>query len=105
MVKLKVDFYGNPEGTASDESVGHTRDLSESGVPLLHKVPLLGGLFGNKADNQDRTELIVLITPRAVADSTAALQVTETFRRRLQKLIPERTPEETEAAAPTAGGG
>ncbi len=71
--------------------ITENRDLSESGVPLFHKLPVIGALFGAKADNQDRTELIVLITPRAVANSTAALQVTETFRRRLQKLIPERT--------------
>jgi cell division protein FtsN len=32
--------------------------------------------------------LIVLITPRAISNSTAALQVTEEYRRRLQKLIP-----------------
>jgi general secretion pathway protein D len=69
------------------------RDRSESGVPWVHKLPFLGPAFGTKADNQDRTELIVLITPRAVSNSTAALQVTEEFRRRLQKLIPpQRTP-------------
>jgi general secretion pathway protein D len=66
------------------------RNTSEAGLPLLHKVPGVGALFGRKEDNQTRTELIVLITPRAVADSTAALQVTDEFRRRLQKLIPSR---------------
>jgi general secretion pathway protein D len=79
--------------------ITENRDLSESGLPGLHKVPVLGSLFGSKADNQDRTELIVLITPRAVANSTAALQVTESFRRRLQKLIPDRAPGAEPAAA------
>ena len=64
------------------------RDTSESGLPALHKIPFLGAMFGNKADNQDRTELIVLITPRAVSNSTSALQVTEEYRRRLKQLIP-----------------
>ena len=68
------------------------RDLSESGVPGFHKIPFLGALFGTKADNQARTELIVLITPRAVSSSTAALQVTEEYRQRLKKLIPSREP-------------
>ncbi|MCB1773545.1 MAG: type II secretion system secretin GspD [Gammaproteobacteria bacterium] len=78
------------------------RDTAESGVPVLHKIPGLGALFGSKADNQGRTELIVLITPRAVSNSTAALQVTEEFRRRLQKLIPsrEKPPTEDATAAP-----
>jgi len=75
--------------------IEETRDLSESGLPGLHKVPFLGALFGVKEDNQDRKELIVLITPRAVSNSTAALQVTDQYRRRLQKLIPERSAQET----------
>ena len=66
------------------------RDRSESGIPIAHKLPILGALFGSKADNQTRTELIVLITPRAISNGTAALQVTEEYRRRLQKLIPKR---------------
>lgn len=80
------------------------RDRSESGVPFLHKLPFLGPAFGAKADNQDRTELIVLITPRAVSNSTAALQVTEDFRRRLQKLIPERTPRAAGLPSTDRGG-
>jgi general secretion pathway protein D len=66
------------------------RDLSEEGIPWFHKVPVMGALFGTKTDNQKRTELIVLITPRAISNSTAALQVTEEYRRRLQKLIPSK---------------
>ena len=74
------------------------RDLSESGIPWFHKVPGLGALFGTKADNQGRTELIVLITPRAISNSKAALQVTEEYRRRLQRLIPRRAAEGSGAA-------
>lgn len=67
---------------------------SESGVPVLHTLPLFGALFGNKADNQARTELLVLITPRAVSSRATALQVTEAFRRKLHTLIPlQETPE------------
>lgn len=76
------------------------RDTSESGLPALHKVPFLGALFGNKADNQDRTELIVLITPRAVSNSTSALQVTEEYRQRLKKLIPTTAEKEQAAEVP-----
>lgn len=61
---------------------------SESGIPMLSKVPLVGNLFGTKADNLDRTELLVLITPRAISHRTSALQVTEEFRRKLHSLIP-----------------
>ena len=66
------------------------RDRSEAGVPGLHKLPVVGGLFGTKSNNSDRTELLVLITPRAIADRNSALQVTEEFRQKLHTLIPER---------------
>jgi len=62
------------------------RDRTEAGIPFLHKVPVLGALFGTKGDSQARTEL--LITPRAILDRTAALQVTEEFRRKVNSLIP-----------------
>ena len=62
-------------------------DKSESGVPFLSEAPVIGSLFGTKSNSQGRTELIVLITPRAVRNSTAARQVTETFRQRLQQLL------------------
>lgn len=77
------------------------RDRSESGIPAFHKIPILGALFGTKADNQQRTELIVLITPRTITNSTAALQVTEEYRRRLQKLIPNRGEAEAARASRT----
>jgi general secretion pathway protein D len=91
--------------------IRENRDRSESGIPGFHKIPILGALFGTKSDNQGRTELIVLITPRAVSNGTAALQITDEYRRRLQKLIPSRAEadavraEETGSpAASTAGG-
>jgi general secretion pathway protein D len=80
------------------------RDLSEEGIPWFHKVPVVGALFGTKTDNQKRTELIVLITPRAISNSTAALQVTEEYRRRLQKLIPSQAAETSPGTTATAVG-
>lgn len=68
------------------------RDASEAGVPGLHQVPVLGALFGTKADNSDRTELLVLITPRTISDRHSALQVTEEFRRKLNQLLPRPQP-------------
>ena len=64
------------------------RDRTEAGIPFLHKIPVVGALFGTKGDSQGRTELLVLITPRAILDRTAALQVTEEFRRKVNSLIP-----------------
>jgi type IV pilus assembly protein PilQ len=41
-------------------------------VPLLGDVPILGHLFKNTTRTNDRTELLVFLTPRVVTDSAAA---------------------------------
>jgi type IV pilus assembly protein PilQ len=41
-------------------------------VPLLGDVPILGNLFKNNQRQNDRTELLVFLTPRVVADAVSA---------------------------------
>ncbi|NCF80258.1 MAG: type II secretion system secretin GspD [Proteobacteria bacterium] len=65
-----------------------------SGIPGLYNMPIIGPLFGTTSDEQIRTELVVLITPRAVHDSTDAAQVTEEFRSKMQSLRPLSIPKE-----------
>ena len=64
------------------------RSEGQSGFPILYKIPVLGALFGNTEETLDRTELIVLITPRVVENSQDAYQVTEEIKRRMQELAP-----------------
>lgn len=46
----------------------YTRDVEQStkGVPLLKDIPLLGLLFKNKSRKDNRTELLIFITPKIV---------------------------------------
>jgi pilus assembly protein CpaC len=39
---------------------------SRANVPVLSKIPIIGNLFKSKAENQDQTELLVLVTPQLV---------------------------------------
>lgn len=64
------------------------RSEGESGIPVLYKIPVLGALFGNTEEQVDRTELIVLITPRVVESSQEAEQVTEEIKRKMQSITP-----------------
>ena len=64
------------------------RSEGQSGFPILYKIPVLGALFGNTEEQLDRTELIVLITPRVVENSQDAYQVTEEIKRKMQELAP-----------------
>ncbi|MEN6617013.1 MAG: type IV pilus secretin PilQ [Syntrophorhabdus sp.] len=44
----------------------HTEASSENGIPGLKNIPLLGWLFKKQAKQEDRTELLIFITPRIV---------------------------------------
>ncbi len=59
---------------------------SVSAVPYLGKIPGLRWLFGNTRKSKDRTELIVLITPRVITSSSQARQVTDDYRQQMQLL-------------------
>jgi general secretion pathway protein D len=59
---------------------------STSSVPGLSKIPGLKWLFGNTSKSRDRTELIVLITPRVVTSASQARQVTDDYRQQMQLL-------------------
>jgi len=63
-----------------------------SGVPVLHEIPLVGGLFGAKRRDFGRTELVVLLTPRVIADSREASQATAEIRERMRGIIPLDSP-------------
>ncbi|MCZ6742280.1 MAG: type II secretion system secretin GspD [Alphaproteobacteria bacterium] len=65
-----------------------TRDRKETGVPILRDIPILGFFFGGKEDDKKRTELLVLITPRAVRSQREVRRVTEELRKRLRAVIP-----------------
>ena len=38
----------------------------DAGIPFLSQLPIIGNLFKSKADRKERTELLVIVTPRLV---------------------------------------
>ena len=52
----------------------------EDGIPWLHKAPLIGPLFGTTEKTRDRTELLVIITPRALFNDAEVSQVSDEMR-------------------------
>jgi len=65
----------------------------QTGLPLLSNIPLIGKLFGSTSRTKDRTELIVLITPRVITNPDEALQVTKEYEQKFESLSPLRTKE------------
>ncbi|MEQ8265299.1 MAG: type II secretion system secretin GspD [Pseudohaliea sp.] len=62
-----------------------------SGVPLLRDIPGVGALFGTTSIENRRTELLVIITPRALYTEDELRQVSEEMRAtvRFMELIEE----------------
>ncbi len=60
------------------------------GIPGLNRVPVIGRLFGSTNRNRDRTELIVLITPRIIRNSEDAKRVTDDYQEKFESLAPLR---------------
>ncbi len=79
--------------------IQETNRKTESGVPFLMDVPLLGQLFRSSGKDKDRTELIVLITPYVVRDREEARSVTADFRARVDDVLRELKIEETRTGA------
>ncbi len=63
---------------------------TDTGVPGLNRIPLLGRLFGTTSRTHNRTELIVLITPRVIASSDDARDITNEYQRKFESLAPLR---------------
>ena len=60
----------------------------KSGLPLLQDLPLIGSLFGTTASNTNRTELVVLITPRVVRTTQDMREIGQDFKDRMKVLYP-----------------
>ena len=59
---------------------------SKSGIPLLYELPILGDFFGATDMATDRTELVVLLTPRIVDNQIKGREISNEFRRKLTGL-------------------
>jgi general secretion pathway protein D len=57
--------------------------LSEGGVPVLREIPLVGTLFGVRGSEVERTELLILLTPRVSRVSYELERITRAVRREL----------------------
>lgn len=55
---------------------------SSAGLPFLHKIPVLGYLFGSKTNETTRDELIILLTPRVVRSMPEAGKITSDYLNR-----------------------
>jgi general secretion pathway protein D len=62
--------------------------LLRNGIPLISRIPVLGGLFGTQQKIQKRTELIVLLKPHVLHDPEEGRAATEELREKLRMVRP-----------------
>jgi general secretion pathway protein D len=65
-----------------------SRTKNKQGIPGLVEIPVIGHLFGDSGHINDRTELLVLLTPRIVRTSADARSITDELRQELHGIAP-----------------
>jgi general secretion pathway protein D len=113
LVTLEVDAEVSTPGTTTDPNVGppintrsvqtllavpsgqtmimggliiETKQNTSAGLPLIARIPVLGGLFGNQNLKNNRTELVLFITPRVVENEVDTKRFIEEMRRKMERL-------------------
>jgi general secretion pathway protein D len=69
-----------------------TKIWGSSGIPLLHRIPLLGAAFGSKSYSTQRTEMVIFMTPRVIYDTNQLVEASDELKsgfKRLTRLIHE----------------
>ena len=59
---------------------------AESGIPFLQDLPWVGSLFGSTKKGNRRTELLVIITPRALVSENDLREVSEEMRAQIRHM-------------------
>jgi len=60
--------------------------LNDRGIPFFKNIPIIGYFFGFKERAVERTELLMLITPKVVGTALDAARITEEMRHATQEL-------------------
>jgi general secretion pathway protein D len=71
-----------------------------SGLPFLSNIPVLGALFGTHSTSAQRTELLVIITPRVLRSDQDARAVSREMRDRMRGLTSQDLPVPTPPGTP-----
>jgi len=59
---------------------------SSQGIPFLHRIPVLGSLFGQQSMSKSRQEIIIFITPRVIYDTNELADASDDLKAKLRKL-------------------
>ncbi len=69
--------------------ISETRGNQSKGLPFISRIPIIGGLFGDQTLTNNRTELVMFITPRVVDNEADLRNIMDDLRRRMGRLEDE----------------
>jgi general secretion pathway protein D len=70
--------------------IRENKSVSTTGIPLLSDIPSVGEVFKTHNNILDRTELIVIITPKVVWNRSEAREATDEVRSKMQTIYGRR---------------
>ncbi|MBM3734787.1 MAG: type II secretion system protein GspD [Acidobacteria bacterium] len=66
--------------------INETNASSSAGIPVLHKLPVIGSAFGSRSYSKERTEMIIFMTPRVIYDTNQLTEASDELKGRLKRL-------------------
>lgn len=66
--------------------IKENQSQGKDGIPGLHSLPIIGNLFGSTVVSSNRTELLVMITPRVLENDEELREISAEYRDRMQGL-------------------
>ena len=81
--------------------ISGSQSKGETGLPVLGQLPVIGRLFRVDSLQEDRTELLIMVTPYVIGDHEEGWELTRRIRERLE-LHPD-TVEKRDAPRRSAG--
>ena len=67
--------------------IRENKSKTSSGVPWLARLPIIGFIFGQTQDAFDKTELIILLTPKVIVDLEDVDIVTDEFKSKVNSVV------------------
>lgn len=77
------------ESTLLGGLISNTRSVGKTKIPLLGDIPILGAAFQSRRSENNRTELLMLITPYVVEDTAQTRAITDAIRSRFSAIPSE----------------
>jgi general secretion pathway protein D len=82
-IQTKVTIQ-NGDTIAIGGIIDEQSTYTTSGIPFLNRLPIIGMVFGSRAYNKERTELVIFITPRVIFDRNDITEASEELAEKIK---------------------